>query len=139
MKLKEIVVREGMLSTKKFVEEPEIRPNNIKMHIRKDIRENVYDTEDAIADAFKISLANMSMIYRLFLLVQKLYVADSNENGFHEIIPADLETAIEGIMNHYKDSKTIFDLKVEKEGLAFIDKLINRQSKIAEIIEEKIN
>jgi len=134
MKLKKIVKRNGMLVKTKFVEEPEELLAVPKTYIRKDIKEEVYDVEDAIADGFKLSLANMSMIYRLFLLTVQLYKDLDKEDELRTVIPEDLETAINEIMDYYKNTKTILDLKIEEEGLMFIKRVLDRQSKIADII-----
>jgi len=138
MKLKEIVTRNGMLVKRKFVEEPEVRQATPKMFIRKDIREQVYDIEDAIADGFKLSLANMSMIYRLFVLTVELYKDLGKDDELRAVIPEDLENAVNDIMDYYKNSTTILDLKIKEEGIEFIKRVIDRQSKIAKIIKSKL-
>ena len=135
MKLQKITKRNGMLIKTKFVEQAEELPATPKTYIRKDIRDEVYDTEDAIADSFKLSLANMSMVYRLFLLIVQLYKDLDKEDELRAVIPVDLENAINEIMDYYKNTKTILDLKIEEEGLAFMNRVIERQNKIATIIE----
>lgn len=134
MRLKEIVEREGLLVKRKFKEEPEVRPYDTKMVIRRDIRDEVYDIEDAIADSFKLSLANMSMIYRLFLLTVQLYKDLNKETELRKVIPEELENSVNEIMDYYKNSETILDLKIKEEGLDFMKRIINRQKKIAEIV-----
>jgi len=134
MRLKEIVEREGLLVKRKFKEEPEVRPYDTKMVIRRDVRDEVYDIEDAIADGFKLSLANMSMIYRLFLLTVQLYKDLNKETELRKVIPEELENSVNEIMDYYKNSETILDLKIKEEGLDFMKRIINRQKKIAEIV-----
>jgi len=136
MKLEKITTRDGMLVKTKFKEQTEELLATPKTYIRKDIREEVYDIEDAIADGFKLSLANMSMIYRLFLLIVKLYKDLNKEDELRAVISEDLENSINEIMNYYKDTKTILDLKIKEEGLAFMKRILDRQNKIATIIEE---
>jgi len=136
MKLKKITERNGMLAKIKFVEQPEVLKATTKTYIRRDIREEVYDVEDAIADSFKLSLANMSMVYRLFLLIVQLYKDLNKEDELRKVISENLENAINGIMDYYKNTKTILDLKIEEEGLAFMKRILNRQNKIVDIIEK---
>jgi len=138
MKLEKITKRNGMLAKTKFIEKPEELPATPKTYIRKDIREEVYDVEDAIADSFKLSLANMSMIYRLFLLTVQLYKDLKKEDELRKVIPEDLENAVNKIMNFYKGTNTILDLKIKEEGLMFMERILDRQGKVASIIEENI-
>ena len=138
MRLEEKITREGLLVKKSFVEVPEERPHDVKMEIRKDIRDEVYDTEDAIADGFKLSLANTSMIYKLFTLITNHMKNNNMEDELRKVVPAELETGINEVMAYYEKSTTLLDLKIKQDGFDFLKRIVDRQSEIAKIVEEKL-
>jgi len=137
MRLEEKVTRDGLLVKKSFEEVNEERPFDAKMQIRKDIRDEIYDMEDAIADGFKLSLANTSMIYRLFTLIVNVMKANKMEDELRKVIPEDLENAVNETMAYYEKTQTILDLKIKEEGFDFMNRIVDRQAEIAKIIVEK--
>ena len=138
MRLEEKITREGLLVKKSYVEVTEERPHDVKMEIRKDIRDEVYDTEDAIADGFKLSLANTSMIYKLFTLITNHMKNNNMEEELRKVIPEELENGINEVMAYYEKSTTLLDLKIKEEGFDFMKRIVDRQSEIAKIVEEKL-
>ena len=138
MRLEEKIIREGLLVKKSFLEVPEERPHDTKMEIRKEIRDDVYDIEDAIADGFKLSLANTSMIYKLFTLITNHMKNNNMEDELRKVIPEELENGINEVMAYYEKSTTLLDLKIKEEGFDFMKRIVDRQSEIAKIIEEKL-
>ena len=138
MRLEEKIIREGLLVKKSFLEVPEERPHDAKMEIRKDIRDEVYDIEDAIADGFKLSLANTSMVYKLFLLITNHMKNNNMTDELRKVIPEELENGINEVMAYYEKSTTLLDLKIKEEGFDFMKRIVDRQSEIAKIVEEKL-
>jgi len=139
MKLEKTIKRKGFLKKVTYSEVTEQNmPGNPKYAIREDVRKNVYDTEDAIADGFKMSLANTSLLLTIYTLVVNLYNDLDKSDELEEILPAEIKNDVDKLVTIFKESKTIYDLKVQEEGiLNFVTRLLSRQELIANIIEKK--
>ncbi len=112
------------IKRKKIVEKPaEQRLDVSKGTIRKKINEEVFDLADSVAD-------NSKMIILLSYILKELYETLDEEqkeklnNRFF----------IEKVLKIF-DPENIIDIKLTIEGDAFMERLAERQSKIAEIIK----
>ena len=101
-----------------------------KGKIRKEINEQVFDIEDSLAD-------NAKMIFLLTSLLMRIY------NALPDDIKGNLSDEdrqiVEYAFNKYTETTTRLDLQFQEEGIGIIDKLLNRQKEVANVIEEVNN
>ena len=101
-----------------------------KGKMRKEINERIFDVEDSLAD-------NAKMIFLLTSLLMRIY------NALPEDIKGNLSgedrNIVEYAFNKYTETTTRLDLQFQEEGIGIIDKLLNRQKEVANVIEEVNN
>ena len=125
--LKEIkTTTDGTLFRKTVIEVPNEPSRNPKEFARLKIQNEVFDEKDSLADTTKwLSL--------LTTLVSEMYaVLDDSAKAKLDPSKKDL---IEYTFAKFKATKTRGDVQFEQEGMALVDKLLERQSKIGEIIK----
>jgi len=97
-----------------------------KGKMRKEINERVFDVEDSVAD-------NAKMIFLLTSLLMRIY------NALPEDVKNNLTTEdrsmVEYAFNKYTETTTRLDLQFQEEGVGIIDKLLNRQKEVANVIK----
>jgi hypothetical protein len=125
-KYRETTIQKGNLIKKAVVEilddEPKVQK---KFQYRKAITEEVFDLHDSVAD-------NAKMISLMISLFKRLYEVNFNKDNL-----ADADKAVaDYVFQRFGEIKTRADVQFQKEGPAMIDKLLNRQGKIGEIISK---
>jgi hypothetical protein len=130
MNLKEARVRtSGGVYRKVIIEEPSTEYATSKMQARKRIGDEVFNSYDAIAD-------NAKWLSILTTLVSRIYDA-MPETQKVEMATEDRQL-IEYAFSKFSASATRADVQVSEEGpTVVIDKLLDRQVKIGEIIGEQ--
>ena len=108
-------------------EKPSITAIGRKAKWRYRIEKEVFDIYDSVAD-------NAKMISLIFSLMYRLYNALPEEIK-QKLDPRDRQI-IEYAFEKYRSIKTRADVQFQQEGVKMIDKLMDRQNKIARIIEE---
>jgi len=126
MAFNEIKITKGAFTKKALIEEFDNSPKtDNKTKMRKSIQENVFDDRDAIAD-------NAKMISLLLTLTSKVYSILPKEQK--DLLSVEDKTVIEYVFEQFKLTNTRADIQFQKEGVAMIDKLLNRQELIGKII-----
>ncbi len=119
-------VRKNNLLVKKYYEQVLDRISNPrKGKVRKEIREKIFDLEDAIADNNKLIMLAMTILL-------KFYFASFDKN---DLSKEDVEI-IETWAKTMAKRETRFNEQFQEEGEKLINKLFNRQEEIAEIIKK---
>ena len=120
-----IMKREGMLAQKaiKKTYKEEVRTDK-KAFIRKEIADQVFDDQDAIAD-------NAKMISLLITVVSRLY--DVMDDSSKALLDANDKAMIEYTFNKFKTVNTRADVQFATEGIALVDRLMDRQGTIGTI------
>jgi len=92
---------------------------------RKDINDNIFDSEDAIADNAKLISLLLSITTRMYEIIPDTQkdLLDPNDRDI-----------IEFAFNEFKNISTRADRQFQDEGIALISKLYERQDKIGNII-----
>ena len=119
----------GALRSKVVVEVNDNKPKRDKKTLaRYDIEQNVFDKHDAIAD-------NAKMISLILTVVSRIYdvLPDSEKDN----IDSNERALIEYALDKFKITDTRADKLFATEGTALVDKLMDRQADIANILEEK--
>jgi len=123
---KESLIKDGVKVTK--VAKPVVseKPINFKKGIiRNKIEQEVFDANDSIAD-------NAKMIMLLLSMIKRLYNAQFNIDN----LSSDDRALIEFALNKYEETTTRMDIQFQEEGgTNLIEKLLTRQQKIADIIQ----
>jgi len=113
------------LFTKVVVEEPTYFHGK-KGLARYKIHKQVFDIYDSVAD-------NAKMISLLFSLVSRIWSVMPNTQK--NKLSQDEVDMINYVVNKFKEIRTRADVEFEKEGMNLIDKLMERQKKIGEIVD----
>jgi len=117
----------GLLRTKQIKEVFEEQSLPLRIgKIRKGIREQISDRDDLIADLFKLNFLTISALK---------YVYKALPDDVKDDIPDKARDLLDNSFKKYEDTKTIMDLYIEKGDTSFIDRILDRQAKITEIIE----
>ncbi len=127
--LTEKIIKKGKhLYTRGVQETPDNSIKRDKKSIsRLKIQEEVFDDKDSIADNAKMNSLLLSMFSRLYE-VQPQEVLDTLQ-------PED-KAVMEYAINKFKGIQTRADVQFADEGLAFIDRLMDRQEQIAVLASE---
>jgi len=124
--IEKMVSSDGVQYTKKIVEESEELPNTKKNRQRRQIQDEVFDVEDAIAD-------NAKMISLLTTMLNRLYGVMPEEQK--SLLDTDDRNLIEYALNKKSSIATRADVQFFQEGaVPMIDKLFERQAKIGMIV-----
>ena len=120
-----IMKQEGMLTKRavKKVYKEEVRSDK-KAFIRKEIADQVFDDQDAIAD-------NAKMISLLTTVVSRLY--DVMDTSSKNLLDPNDKTMIEYVFNKFRTVNTRADVQFASEGVALVDRLMDRQGTIGTI------
>jgi len=113
------------LFTKTVVEEPSYFYGK-KGLVRYEIHKQVFDIYDSVAD-------NAKMISLLFSLVSRIWSVMPNTQKSK--LSQDEVDMINYVVNKFKEIRTRADVEFEKEGMNLIDRLMERQKKIGEIVD----
>ena len=115
-------IEEGMRHRNVYVEEP----NKIEFRkgkIRKEIEKQVSDRDDLIADLFKLSFLTISALKHIYEVVDK------------DKIEPEVKELLDYSFNKYTNTKTILDLYLGSGDTSFIDRILERQEKITNIVK----
>ena len=121
-----IMKQEGMLTKKaiKKTYKEEVRSDK-KAFIRKEIADQVFDDQDAIAD-------NAKMISLLITVISRLY--DVMDAPSKALLDPNDKAMIEYVFSKFKTVNTRADVQFATEGIALVDRLMDRQGTIGTII-----
>ena len=123
---KKVKKTNGLLVENYFEETLTPPSKDEKVKKRYEIEKEVFDLEDSVAD-------NSKMISLIFSLGATIYDVLTDEQKSK--IPDEKRELIEYSIQRFKDTETWGDIQVKKEGKKAIDKLLDRQKKVAEILE----
>jgi len=129
MDLKEVIEKSDGGLHKKVVKENPSTFRGPKAKARLLIQEQVFDIYDSIAD-------NAKMISLILSLLWRIYEALPEESKV-DLLPQD-RYLIEYAFERFKNIQTRADVQFKREGVALIDKLLERQGKIGELVEKTI-
>ena len=120
-------VMHGALCSATVIETNDVTPKRDKKSLdRLAIQDEVFDTQDSIAD-------NAKMISLIFSTLSRMYdlISETNKNK--------LNTQDRAVMEYtfakFKDTPTRADIQIQTEGIAMIDRLLDRQKHIGTILE----
>ena len=118
-----MIKRRG-LATKHVVNLPDTTPKrDAKSFIRSEIESSVFDLEDSVADNAKMISLLLTMVDRLWSVVDTASLPD-----------ADIQL-IEYSLGKFKATTTTADLAISKDPIGTIDTILNRQGAIADIVK----
>jgi len=103
---------------------------DVKSKIRYRIQTEVGDREDIIAD-------NAKMISLLFSVISDLWEITPQEQK--DLLSSDKKNLIDYGIAKFKDTTTLGDLKISKNGTSEIDTLLGRQATITTIVMDELN
>ena len=119
--------QEGMLAKKAVRKTYDTEEStDKKAFIREAIQKEVFDEQDAIAD-------NAKMISLLTTVMSRLY--DILPAADKDNLAANDKAVIEQVFTKFKTTETRADVQFAIEGPTLIDKLLNRQGAIGNIIK----
>ena len=114
----------GMRQKAVYIETPS-EVEGVKGRIRNKIEKEVSDKEDLIADLYKLTFINLTLIKELYKIVN----LDDMDKDKKDLF-------LNGL-SKYEQSSTILDYIIEKEDIeSFLDRVIERQEKIYNIVKE---
>ncbi len=122
----EKVSKDGVVFKRQVTEVNTSVPANKKSLARVKINEQVFDIHDSIADTTKWLSLLSSMVARIYLAMPEEQKAT---------MPVPERQMIEYAFSKFMGATTRADVQFEQEGIAMIDKLFERQTKIAEIVK----
>jgi len=124
--LKQTKVVQGKKVYKGVVEQLNTNPSKtVKSNNRFKIQEEVFDIEDSVAD-------NAKMISLLMTTLSRVYgVLDESQK---DAIPAADKSLMEAMFAKFETTQTNADNMVALEGLTGMERLLNRQGKIGQIL-----
>ena len=123
---KEVKITDGISYKKGVAEELSPPSSDKKMKVRHQIESEVFDLHDSVADNAKwLSLLTtlMSRMYDTFTDTQKGRLSTEDK------------ALIEEVFGIFKSTNTRGDVQFSKEGPAMIEKIMNRQAQIGEIVK----
>ena len=124
----QVIQTKPMLYKKAVIEEPAPRTLDPKKGTaRQRIEQEVFDLADAVADNAKAISLLTSIIVRLY---------NALPNNTKSKISDEDRAVIEYAFSKFEQIETLGDVVFELEGTSAIDKLFNRQQKIADIVKE---
>ena len=115
----------GMRHRTYYEEEPQ-KVGVKKGKIRKDISK-ISDRDDLIADLFKLNFLTISALK---------YVYNALPDDIKDDIPKKAKELLDSSFKKYEETKTIMDLYIENGDMAFIDRILERQKEITDIVKE---
>jgi len=114
----------GMRQKAVYIETPS-EVEGVKGRIRNKIEKEVSDKEDLIADLYKLTFINLTLIKELYKIVN----LDDMDKDKKDLF-------LNGL-SKYEQSSTILVYIIEKEDVeSFLDRVIERQEKIYNIVKE---
>jgi hypothetical protein len=125
MELKETIKQVKPCIYKKVVEEEPSYFIGKKGQWRYQIHKEVFDLYDSVAD-------NAKMISLLFTLLSRIW--DALPDDIKSNISDEDRQIIEYAFEKFHNIKTRADIQFQEEGTKLIDKLMDRQAKIGEIV-----
>lgn len=127
MELKEIKsTKDGTLFTKKVVEVQSEPSATKKDFVRLKIQNEVFDDKDSLADTTKwVSLLTtlVSLMYDTFTETQKAR------------LPEEHRSLIEYTFAKFKVTNTRADVQFATEGISMVDKILDRQKAVGDIVK----
>ena len=131
MKYDSIAIRKGNLYTKAYREILDNTPRkDKKSKVRYEIENNVFDIRDSVAD-------NSKMISLLFGMVMHIY--NALDTTTKDNIDPNIRSMIEYAIQKYDSIDTWGEIQLANEGTLAIDRLIDRQAQIGDIIKANYN
>jgi len=98
-----------------------------KTKIRYEIEKDVFDLRDSVADNAKL----ISLMFAMSIAIYNVLPDEIKNN-----IPENVREKIDFAIKKFNSIKTWGDIQLEKEGTEAIEKLLDRQAKIGEIISK---
>lgn len=127
MKYTDTTLQKGLLVKKAVVETIDTEPKTSKKaHVRKQINEEVFDLEDSVAD-------NAKMISLLISVLSRIY--NSLDETIKDNMSAEDRALVDMTFNKFSTIHTRADVQFAQEGPDMIDKLLNRQGAIGDILK----
>ena len=119
--------KDGMRYQKAVVQELNAPSTDKKSKIRYQIENEVFDLEDSVAD-------NAKWLSLLTTLLSRFYdtFTDTQKARFS----AEDKALIEMMFSKFKTTNTRYDVQFQEEGIALIDKILERQKQIGEIVKK---
>lgn len=126
MKYENTTLQKGLLVKKAVVESVDETPKTSKKaHVRKKIHDEVFDLNDSVADNAKIISLTLTLLSRIYDVLPD----DIKAN----LIDTDKQL-IELAFGKFKTTITRGDVQFAKEGVGMINKILDRQNKVGEIV-----
>ena len=120
------ITKDGTFFTKKVVEVQSEPSSTKKDFVRLKIQQEVFDDKDSLADTTKwVSLLTtlVSAMYDTFTETQKAK------------LPTEHRSLIEYTFAKFKETNTRADVQFATEGVAMVDKMLDRQKAVGNIVK----
>ena len=128
MYIKKTIEKTPNRFVKAIVEVPQEAPSTEKKDfIRYDIEKEVFDLPDSVADNSKMISLTLSLVSRIY---------DTLSKSAKDKIPAKDRAMIEGLLDLFKETTTLADEQFAKEGPEMVNKILDRQAKVAKIVKK---
>jgi len=127
--LKKTIEIKGALRTPTIEEVLKPKKTDYKSKIRYEIQENIGDHEDITADISNMLSLSLSMMFMMWDSM-----SDEQKNGIDE----EHRGFIDYARNKFSSTVTYADIKFRENGVTEIDKLLDRQAKIGDIVKSNI-
>ena len=124
--LEKKIIKKGVLYKNAFEEKPSEAKSDTKTKKRFEIQEQVFDDKDSIADNAKMISLLASIISRLWETTPQSQKDDMNSTDV---------AMVDYFVQEFKQTETNADNKFAIEGTTLIDKLLERQQKIGDILK----
>jgi len=126
MELKERVKqRQNGLTKKVIVEEPS-QFTGRKAQIRFNIHHQIFDLYDSVADNAKLAILALILISKLWKILP---------NDIQDLLSDEDREVIEYLVTRLESVTTRTTQELSKDAKAFIDKLLTRQTNIAQLVK----
>ena len=127
MAFQDTKVKKGNVYKKAVRETVDTTPKTDKKHLsRKRVDQEVFDIYDSVADNAKWASLLTGFVIRIY-------------NALPEEIKANLDPAdkqmIEALSAEFLSTPTRLDVQLQEEGYAIIDRMLERQRQVAEIVK----
>ena len=123
---KTLQTQNGILYQTTIEEVPMVPSTSKKIMKRQEIQDEVFDLEDSVADNSKmisLMLTVMDRMYNTFTETQKAKMT-AEDRGM-----------IEYMFSKFKVTETRADVQFKSEGLELVDRLLDRQATIGDILK----
>lgn len=123
------VTTDNVRFKKAIAEVPSEPSMNSKAKIRLQIQDNVFDLEDSVAD-------NAKMVSLLTSMMMRLY--EVTPQAQKDLLTPQDKGMIEYVFTKFSTTNTRADVQFGVEGMAMVDKVLDRQGAIGNIISDEL-